>query len=249
MKRYLVAGILFVFVFSVIIFLFSQAENEKSSRIVKSIDIKGCKMLGKEDYLNFISMTKFPSKEKISLAVIKDRFLKHPYVKNARVEIHYDKSLTIHLKEKEIVANVLVEGKMHFYSSEREILPLLKNTRVIDFPLIMSHDLSKASANKVFNSERMESALEFIFSAKILSTELYQKISQISSDENELRIALTDFDGEIIFGTKQIPANIIALGRMVEKFGMDQEFKTLFTKMDFRFDDHIFLTKKELVGI
>lgn len=249
MKQYLVTGILFAFVFSVIIFLFTQTENEKSAHIVKSIDIKGCKMLDKDDYLQFISMTKFPSKEKISLAVIKDRFLKHPYVENARIEIHYDKSLTAHLTEKTIVANVLVEGKMRFYSSEREILPHLKNTRVIDFPMIMSNDLSRVSANKVFKSEQMENALELIFSAKIFSTELYQKISQISSDENELRIALTDFDGEIIFSAEQIPANTIALGRVVEKFGMNQEFNTLFTKMDFRFNDHIFLTKKELVGI
>lgn len=249
MKQYLVTGILFVLVLSVIIFLFTQTENEKSSHIVKSIDIKGCKMLGKQDYLKFISMTIFPSKEKISLAIIKDRFLKHPYVENARIEIHYDKSLTVHLTEKEIIANVLVEGTMHFYSSKREILPHLKNTRIIDFPLVMSNDLSQASANKVFKSEKMENALELIISAKIFSKELYQKISQISSDENELRIALTDFDGEIIFSSEQIPANIIALGRMVEKFGMNQEFKTLYTKMDFRFDDHIFLTKKEVIGI
>ncbi len=234
---------------STLIFLFTQSIEEKSTIIVQSVDIQGNKLLSKADYLKFVSMTEFPAKEKIAIAVIKDRFSKHPYVQNARIEVHSDKSLTVHLEEKEIVANILIEGEMFFYTINRQVVPHLKNSRMIDFPLIMTDRVSKKSVNKVLRSENLENCLQVIFASKIYSQELYQKISQIFSSNEELKIALSNLDSEIFFNPNSIPSNIIALSEVVEKLNNNSELKQSFTKIDFRFEDHIFLIKKELVGI
>lgn len=249
MKQYIVAGALLLLIVSTMIFLFTQSDAEKSVIIVKAVDIKGCNMLSEDDYLAFVSMTLFPTQEKISLAVIKDRFHKHPYVQSARIEVHSDNSLTVHLIEKNIVANILIDNEIYFYSIDRQVIPHLKNTRSVDFPLIMSDEVSKPAMNKIIKNQSLENSLKIIFAAKNYSDDLYQKISQIFTEREKLKISLSHIDSEIYFDPDKIPSNVIALTKLIERFRENPELDQNFIKIDFRFADHIFLTKKEVIGI
>src|SRR3972149_1511595 len=125
--------IIFILLIFCLLYLtfFSVQRTNKGG--IEMIELTGNNLLSGNDYLSFSKLDNPDNGyEKLSLAVIKDRIEKHPYVKNADVELSDFKNVKIFLTEKKIMAVVLSGAEPYLISEDFQVLPLLTNTKFVD---------------------------------------------------------------------------------------------------------------------
>ena len=115
--------------------IFYVNKIQKNKRVEK-INIEGNNLLSRDEYLSFARCNDLRAFKELKLGIIKDRFEKHPYILRADVEYIGKSEVNVHLTEKKIYAVLLNGSEPYLVSDQFQILPLMANTKFVDFPVI-----------------------------------------------------------------------------------------------------------------
>lgn len=190
----------------VVIAVLILAIRWKSTQHVQSIVIEGVKALRHEEILAIASLTIADTTQSASskrLAVIRDRIVKHPYVKDVIVESNGIKGLKITIFEKQpYIAFPSSMGSIDYVDSTGTVLPYEKFSHSSDVPII--HGIYDGSR---INRNMLSSIKAIIEAAKMKDMGLQELLSEIDINKqtNEYTFITTDGETQIKFGS---PENI-----------------------------------------
>ncbi len=173
-KNKIFSVMIFFLLFSGIIYVIIISSNRSSNQIIKKIDIKGYDLLSAIDYQNYLGINHQINLKRNEIKNIREKLLKHPYIKNVNIEYHPDNKATIYLEEKNIGIILLKDNSTFLISYELDnpidysIIPLIKNTKALDLPIITN---LKIDNDKLYNENKKTQTKnkKIIESLKILS--------------------------------------------------------------------------------
>lgn len=219
----------------------------KSTQHVQSIVIEGVKAIRHEEILSLASLTIADTTQSASskrLAVIRDRILKHPYVKDVIVETSGIKGIKITVTEKQpYIAFPSSMGKIDYVDSTGTVLPYEKFSHTSDVPIV--HGIHEGSK---INRKMLSSIVSIIEMAKLKDMGLQELLSEIdiNKKQNEYTFITTDGETQIKFGT---PENI---DRKLEKLRLYMVHSATRqghpTYVDIRWKNQIVIGKQPLLA-
>lgn len=190
----------------VVIAILILAIRWKSTQHVQSIVIEGVKALRHEEVLAIASLTMADTTQSASsqrLAVIRDKILKHPYIRDAIVESNGIHGLKITVFEKQpYIAFQSSLGNIDYVDSSGTVLPYEKFSHTSDVPII--HGIHNGSRIDKSMLAKIKAIIE---TAKMKDMGLQELLSEIDINTitKEYTFITTDGETQIKFGT---PDNI-----------------------------------------
>jgi len=206
------------------------------------INVNGNKYLDSDEYLKFANLNDVSNKVDLNIALIHDRLMKHPYVKNADVVMLERGEVEVKIIEKKFDAILLTDEDHFLVSDEAEIIPSLSLTRNIDLPIIVNKQADNISAfdNAVKINELM-CALKIISAAEVFDNEFCESISEINlTKEKNIIINITGVPYPIYFGHNNEIAKTIYLSKVLKHLQRNDLSKYL-NYVDLRFEDLVYL--------
>ncbi len=186
--------IFLLFLIGILLYLTFKLED-KNILIIRKIEIKGADHLSKEDYFTFAKFDKYEDYKYLSLPIIKDRIIKHPYIADADVEFEGTDKVIVNLNEKVFEAQYIAgNNKNYLVTNNFELVPVLLNTKNLDMPII-SHSATEKkykALNKINKSDDLFTGLKIITTQKYLNEELFANLNEI--DLNNGKTIMVDFD-------------------------------------------------------
>ncbi len=186
--------IFLLFLIGILLYLTFKLED-KNILIIRKIEIKGADHLSKEDYFNFAKFDKYEDYKYLSLPIIKDRIIKHPYIADADVEFEGTDKVIVNLNEKVFEAQYLTgNNKNYLITNDFELVPVLVNTKNLDMPII-SHAIAEKSykpLTKIKKEDDLFTGLKIISAQKYLNEELFSNLNEI--DLNNGKTIMIDYD-------------------------------------------------------
>ena len=236
----------FLILFLILVGFFSSKKTE--GEVLRTVDLQGCNLLSKSEYLIFANINTERDLRKYSLSSLRERFLQHPYVGNASVLIDVDKKVYITIEEKSFEAVALLHKQVCLISSQNEIIPILPNTEVLDFPVLTN--LSENSVEKENERNRdVQRAFTIIRSARKMSDNLSQSISEINlHNGGDITLSLLHGTSVIFLGKKNLTEKIYTLDALIKQIGNRISLANT-NYIDLRYAGNIFIGTDENAGI
>ena len=227
---------------SLIVYLGYSLNPEKGYEI-KVIDIEGSKLLPADQYYKFAKLDNSNNFKNLTLAIIKARIEKHPYVKFAVVIYDGNDKVIVNIKEKNIQAIVFKDDQQLLITKNFQMLPILPFTKQIDYPVISNPKTNgKLKVNVNLNKNiDIITAFKIISTLKYISPELHDLLSEIDL-RNGKDILLT-------FSSLPYPI-VIGRGNEIRKtfyfstlwsYLKGNELNSLMNYVDLRYDNHVYL--------
>jgi len=238
---------LLLIILGVIGFLAFTLEESEINDIIH-IEIFGNKYLSKEEYLKYSQLTNLDNTSKLSIALIRDRLEKHPYIKNIDVLIVERGIAQIKIFEKKMDAILLNDSKQFMITDNAEVIPFLSSTRNIDLPVIIKNGF-KESINVFGNAckdENLFCALKILSTAELYDKKLYKSISEINlSKGDNISLQLVEIQSPIYFGKKNEIEKTVYLSKIFKHMNGNSLTEYL-NYVDLRFNDLVYLGFDEL---
>ncbi len=246
-----IAGLLtLVLLVFVLIYLIVYTSGRNKDFKMKTIEVTGNTLLSQNDYLEFTKLDDQANFGDLSLPVIKARFEKHPYVRQADVEFSGKHDVKVYLTEKKILA-VLLGGKDPYLISDNyEVLPLLLNTKM-DYPVISNcKGIKDIKPLTIIKSEDMEDAFKIIDASRLCDKNLLKSLSEIDlRNGGDIVLTFSGLKSPVIFGKGEAAKKIVYL---YELWHSSLEGKNIIDNssyIDLRFANEIYLGSLEKTGL
>jgi cell division protein FtsQ len=220
---------------------------KKSDSIkVEIILLEGNIHLSKEQYFEFANLLDKSQYPNITIQVIQDRIQKHPYV--AKTDVIYDGSgkVSVRILEKEFESIVLFNNAQYLLTEDLQLIPLLSQTRKIDYPFISNPLLEKAEPKKFYrNNYDLVTAAKIISTVKLINPELYDALNVVDMQIGD--------DITLYFSILNYPV-IIGRGSEVRKtiyfnnlwtYLKGKEINNIMEYVDLRYSGHVYLGIQE----
>ncbi|GAB6282089.1 MAG: FtsQ-type POTRA domain-containing protein [Ignavibacterium sp.] len=259
MKNKIFGLLIFVILLTGIIYLILISSNRNSNQNIKKIDIIGYDLLSDNDYKDYLKINSKNYFVRNDIKNIRENLLKHPYIKNVDIEYHPDNTVTIFIKEKEIKTLLLKDNKTFLISYEMNnsisysIIPLLKNTKALDLPIITNLKISEdAIINQ--NKKNLKKNKKIVDSYKIITVideidiDMAKNLSEINFDNDNVQLIFNNLKPIVILEEKKIVKNLIALNEIL----INNELKNAFLEakyIDFRYENYVFIGNNESIKI
>lgn len=259
MKNKIFGSLIFVILLIGIIYVILINSNRNSNQIIKNIVLKGYDLLSDNDYKDYLKINYKNYFVRNDIKNIRESLLKHPYIKDVDIEYHPDNTVTIFLKEKEIKTILLKDNKTFLVSYELNnpisysIIPLLKNTRALDLPLITN---LKINEDEILNQNKknLKKNNKIIESYKIITVideidvDMSKNLSEINFDDDNIQLIFNNIKPIVILEEKKIVKNLISLNEIL----INNELRNSLLEakyIDFRYDNYVFIGNNESIKI
>lgn len=239
--------ILLIIILSVIgLLAFTLGVSEINN--ITRIQISGNKFLSEDEYLHYSQLDDLDKTSELSIALIRDRLEKHPYIENIDVLIVERGITQIEIFEKKMDAILLADSKQFLIASNAEIIPFLSATRNIDLPVIVKNNIQKGV--QIFGSackdEKLFCALKILTTAELYDKKLYESISEINLNEDEnLILQLSEIQSPIYFGKENEIEKTVFLSKIFKHMNGNSLTEYL-NYVDLRFNELVYLGFDEL---
>ncbi len=251
-KRGKILGtILFLVLISCLLYLTFSSNRKKTNGEISMIQITGNKLLSSNDYKIFAHLNEPTEYKNLTLPVIKDRMLKHPYVKNADVENAGNGLVKIEIEEKSIQAVLLTKNEPKFITKNFEVLPLLSNSKFQDLTVISNPHIEKevTSLNVLKNDDLVE-AFKIIDAAELANKDLLKHLSEINlRDGGDIILSFSGVKPPVIFGRGEAAKKMVYLDIMWQSMSDQNNLMDESEYIDLRFANEIFLGSVEKTGL
>lgn len=232
----------FLILFLMLLGFFST--NKTRNEVLQSIDLQGCKLLSQNDYLQYANIETDADLKNYSLVSLREKFLQHPYVSNTYAVIDADKKVSVKIQEKAFEAVAIIKEKLFFVTSEKEFVPVLPNTEVLDLPVLtnLSDDVAE---KEIERKNEIQSAFTIIRSAKNLSENLSQSVSEINLHKGgDITLTLTHANSVILLGKQNLTEKIYTLDALIKQIGNKVSLITA-NYINLRYANNIFIGANE----
>lgn len=236
----------FLILFLVFIGLFSSKKTE--GEVLRSIDLQGCKLLSRSEYLLYANIRTASDVSKYSLSSLRDKFLSHPYVKNVSVVKDVDNRVEVEIIERSCEAVALLNDKLFLVTTEKKFILVLPNTEVLDFPVLTNFS-ENGVTKEIEQGNELRSAFTILNSVKMLGEKLSQSISEINLRKGgDIMLTLTRANSVIILGKQNLAEKIYTLDALLKQIG-NKISLTNANYIDLRYANNIFVGANESAGI
>ena len=232
----------FILLFGSLCYLIFYSNKVQANERIEKINIDGNNLLTKDDYLSFVRLNTVSLLKELKLGIIKARFEKHPYILRADVEYVGKNEINIHLTEKKIYAVLLNGSEPYLVTEQFQILPLLANTKFVDFPVITNINENKLKALSVMKSEDLVQAFKIIDAASLVDTKILKRLSEINlRSGGDVVITFSGLRSPVIFGRGNEAEKMISLQMLWSNIFNGKNLFTESDYVDLRFADNIYL--------
>jgi cell division protein FtsQ len=235
-----------IIVFSLLILLviyLAFTLKTRQNEIVKRIRLTGGTYLTNDQYLDFAKLNAEDEYENLTLAILKDRLEKHPYIKKADVMMEKDGNVDIKIHEKNIDAFLNCGTKQYLISEEFEALPLLSFTKKINCPVI-SNPVDAAEIKNyryLLKSKELKTAFKLIETTRLLGQDLLESISEIDlRNGKDIVVYLSGVNYPVVLGRRNEIRKMIYFSKFWNKL-KGNEINEVVDYIDLRFDNHLYL--------
>lgn len=196
--RYLLFGLFVI----TLVYLSLSLESDKGYKI-DVIDLEGNLMLSNDQYFRYAKLKNKNDEDELTLALIKDRIEKHPYVEQAEVRYDGNNKVLVRIKEKSIEA-IIYDGTEQFLITESfELLPIVPFTKQIDYPVLTNPLFPRkiVAGNILRNNDDVFTGFKIIETLKLGSPELYDQLSEIDlRNGGDIILTFSDIKFPVVIG-------------------------------------------------
>ena len=217
--------------------------NPNKGYTIKVIDIQGSKLLPADQYYKFAKLDDSGKFENLSLAIIKSRIEKHPYVNYAVVKYDGNDKVTVDIKEKNIEAIVFKNEQQLLITKNFQLLPILPFTKQIDYPVFSNPRVNR----KLKVNENLNKNIDIITSFKIISTlkyvspELHDLLSEIDlRNGKDIMLTFSSLPYPIVIGRGNEIRKTLYFSTLWN-YLKGNELNSLMNYVDLRYDNHVYL--------
>ena len=247
----IIGVLIFIALVSGVLYLTFFVKKEVNKGEIKMISITGNNLLNASDYLKFAKLDDPAKYSGLSLPVIYDRILKHPYVANADVEYDGVSEINIDIVEKKMKAVVLNGGEPMFITDQFELLPLFENTKFNDLPIIsnLPPGESYKPLSKV-NTGEIKQAFEIIDAAKLANDGILKHLAEINLRHGgDIVLTFSGIKAPVIFGKNEAAKKLVYLDVIWDDMITGKNLVKNSEYIDLRFANEIYVGKSENTGL
>lgn len=234
--------IFLLFLLGILLYLTFNLEN-RSVFIVKHIEIKGADHLTKEQYFKYANFDHIDDYKYLNLTIIKDRIIKHPYIKDADVEFEGNDKVVIDLIEKNFNALYYTGNKQYMVTENLELVPQLPFTRQLDYPII-TNSLDDKKYKPFFHLTKTDdliNGLKIVSSFKIINEDLYNKLSEIDLNNGKsISLVFSVFDYLVYVGREDVIKRVVYFDNFYNSV-RENLYSSAISHVDLRFDKNIYM--------
>lgn len=218
-KKTKILGIyFFVLLLVVILYLSVSTERKTEKNIIKVIQLVGNNLLRRDEYLKFAKLDNRDEYSNLTPFIVKDRLLKHPYIRLVNVKFIEKNVLYVEIIEKTLNALVRKDSSNNFITSSFEVLPIVKNTRFINLPVITNLSIDNYKIFQISKNPETKLAFMVLDFSKLVNTDLRENISTLDFNKNgNIRITLKNCLAPILIGNDNILAKIYYLSKSYDE--------------------------------
>ena len=215
------------------------------------IEVTGNNLLSGDEYLKFSKLDDSSSYEDLTLPVIKDRMLKHPYILKADVENDGLGGVRIEVKEKHIKAVILNDGEPYFITENYEVLPLLSGTKFSDLPIISNlPDTVKVETLSTLKNDGIEDAFKIIDAARLTNESILKHMAEINLRKGgDIILTFSGVKLPVIFGKDGAAKKMVYLDILWDDMLSQKNIVEDSEYIDLRFSNEIYVGKSEKTGL
>jgi cell division septal protein FtsQ len=211
---------------------------------VTGYEIIGANLLTADDYIRFSEA--HPEKgDYPDINVLYDRMLNHPYIKNVEMQFVSGGKVKVNIVEKEIIASVYIGDKLTLLSKELEVLPVMKELRKFDYPVIRNTNMKSARYFKVFQDSTILPGYKIAKACRLIGGDIASNLSEIDLRKGgDIILIFSDMKPPVICSRKGIAEQILVLGKVREmrkEIALDKEVEYI----DLRYSGKIYLGGKK----
>lgn len=237
-----IASLIFVILIGIVLYLSFGLESTDKIEI-SLIQLEGNQHLPEDKYFEYAKLQEKTDYNLLTLQLIRDRFQKHPYIKQVVVGYEGDGRVKVSIIEKEFKALLLANGNKFLMTKEMEILPVLESAQNINYPVVQieSDKQSIAPFQSAKNNEELKTSFKILTAAKLLNPGLYDNLSEIDlrNIKNTI-IYFSSVDYPVILGRENEIKKMVVFEKLWESIKTVQANKLL-EYVDLRFSDKVYL--------
>ncbi|MEW6196076.1 MAG: FtsQ-type POTRA domain-containing protein [Bacteroidota bacterium] len=244
-----ISSIILLITIAVLIGYLSFGLKQPDNYKVEMLSLDGNTYLSKENYLRNANLLERNNYKNITLQVIKDRIEKHPYVKKAEVRYDGNKKVSINITEKKIESILMVDDKQYLLTDNLQVLPLLPETKQIDFPIIMNpSDRNFRMLSSLKKNNDLLIASKIITGIKLLNPELHDGLSTVDMRSGgDVLLNFSFLDYPVIIGRDNEIKKVVYFNNLWN-YLKGKEVNNIMEYVDLRYNGHVYLgiTKETL---
>ncbi|HOJ38002.1 MAG TPA: hypothetical protein PLI27_10715 [Ignavibacteriales bacterium] len=181
-----ILGFLLFFLLLIGVFYLSLIVNDDTHEDeIKVIQLIGCDLISKENYLKFARLDKSDNYKDINSIIIRDRFIKHPYIKTVTVQFTDKNILTVKITEKNIKCLILGDTITKAITDNFEFIPYLKDTRNNNWIKLTNFDETSTKIFTINKSNNIVKIFKVLDIMQNIDPELLSKIVRIDNAKNQ----------------------------------------------------------------
>ncbi len=152
--------------------------------LLQSVDVRGNRILGKEDILKNIKFKSPIRLTDVQLSVIEKKIMKNPYLRSVIVYRKYPSTLEIEVEERSPIAYVSGK-KVWMIDDEGVLLAQLKGNRALVLPVITHVGSFNENVGHPIENEKLQRAVWFLSTVKTVDKDFYYKINSVDYTEQK----------------------------------------------------------------
>ena len=238
-----ISGLIFMSLSILLIVYLSFSLERKDDVKISVIELNGDNHLKKDQYFKFANLDKTNEYGNLTLALIKDRLEKHPYVKYAEVKFDGQNKVTVNIFEKTIDAILIIDGKQNFITDNLELIPFLPFTNKVNYPVVSNPFITANNKNiKMINKESdVITGLKILTTLKLINPGLYEELSEIDLRKGkDIVMFFSNLDYPIVMGRKNEIRKTLYLNSLWS-YLKGKEVNNYMNYIDLRFNEHVYL--------
>jgi cell division septal protein FtsQ len=211
----------------------------RESLKVQHLDISGARIVPSEHVKGLMKVPLQSLLDTIDLYAVRERILRQPFIRSAKVTVVYPDGIQIQVGEREPIAS-LNTGQLRYVDREAFLLPTIESFVKLDLPIISGVDsLKQKKVGETIQNEELTQAIELLETAQSVDSALYHSISEINmSGGKDIFLFLTDVGVQVIVGREEFRRKLIMLQAFWSNFVKSQDISRL-QCVDLRFADQV----------
>lgn len=242
LPKHIIAAVLFLIAIGAIAYMSFGVKAADIDKI-KYISLEGNIHLSKESYLKYAMLSNRNSLSSLTVQIIKDRVEKHPYVSSADVRYDGNNKVTVKITEKNFESMLFLNDEQYLITDKLQVLPVLENSRQIDYPVIANVQLNNAvkMLSSIKKNYDVLTAAKIIGAVKLANPEMHDALSSIDMQNGgEINVYFSSFDYPVMLGRGNELRKILYFSNFWN-FLKGKELNNYMEYVDLRYGGHIFL--------
>jgi len=220
--------------------LFVLSLQWKDAGRIDRVAVEGAVHFSEKDLLARAAVPMRALLDTLSLDVVRERLVSHPFVRDARVTRIYPDAVSISVVERVPVASFMTNGQIRYLDAEGVVLPYLPSDVPYDLPVISGiPELQRTRIGQVVQNDDFFEAVALLEAALETDTSVYRLISEVDmKNGGDILLFSSEVAVPIIFGRGDAGGKFQILHTFWDRFVREEGPENL-KYLDLRYSDQV----------